>query len=238
MEDAAWRAGRSLGSAQASDMAAVGTTGLAPDLAQSAPLVLRGVTPSAEARAARRICETPVPRRRSSWWLRFRSPAQLGMQVPQSLLLRSGLARQPAPVSRAWRRWLVWLVRHRLPQARAAEAAAPAPTLLESPRATSHRCIWHSCDRRSGSAQACRARPRSTLGWAVAAPWRGSDNRTSLRRRDSGCWASFPDRGRSCSRPSNHARSRPDYMHRARALLPEWRAGMPRTGRNGVCPST
>src|SRR5215472_17220562 len=60
MEDVAWRAGRSLGSAQASDMAAVGTTGLAPDLAQSAPLVLRGVTPSAEARAARRICETPV----------------------------------------------------------------------------------------------------------------------------------------------------------------------------------
>jgi len=45
-------------------------------------------------------------------------------------------------------------------------------------------------------------------------------------------------RDRSCLRPSNHARSRPDCTRRALEPRPEWRAGAPRTERNGVCPSS
>jgi len=205
MEDVVWRAGRSLRSASASDRAAAGRTGLAPGLARTALSALRGPTPSVEVRGARRICATLVPRRQSSWRRHSRYPV-----------------RASAPVQEARSNRWDWLSRRRLEQARAAaEAAAPVPTPPESRHAISHRCISRSCDRRSGSVPASHARLRSTPGWVVAAPWRGSDNRTPLRRRGSACWAWFPDRGRSCWSRSNHARSRRDCMRRARGSLPE-----------------
>ena len=221
MEDVAWRARRSPRSAQVRDMAAVGRTGLAPGLGRSALSAPQGSTPWAEARAARRTCAILVPARQRSWGRRSRYPVKPSAPEQEERRPRRG-----------------WLAPHRLPQARAAEVAVARPTPRESPRAVFHRCISHLYDRRSGSASASRARRRSMRGWAGAAPWRGLDNRTPLRRRDFGCWVWFPDRGRSCWSPSNHATCRPGCMRRARAPTPEWPAGAPRTGRNGVCPSS
>ena len=238
MKDVAWREGRLPRSAQAPDTAAVGRTGLAPGLARSAPSALRGSTPSAEAQVARRICVTLVPAlvpaRKLSCRQRSRQPEQPAAAMPPALHWTQGPARSRLALrERCLRQALA--VRHYSPPAReAAEAVVVVPILPETPRAIFHRCISHSCDRRSGSASASRARPRSRRGWAVAAQWRGSDNPMPLRRRDSGCWASFPDRGRSCWSPSNHAKCRRGCMRRAQAPTPEWRAGAPRTGRNGL----
>ena len=220
-------------------MAAAERTALAPDVAPNALLALRGSFPSVAARAARRICVTLVPARGSPCPRRSWNPAQRMMRLPWEFRQGPGSMRQLAVVPTVRPRLLFWPVLHRLAQAPVVEvAAAPVPTPPESPHAISHHCILHSCGRRSGSASASPARLASMPARVVAAPLRGSDNRMPPRRRGFGYWVSFPDRGRSCWHPSNHAKCRPGCMRRPRALPPEWRAGVPHARRKGMCPSS
>src|SRR5262249_19871812 len=121
---------------------------LARGLVRSALSVLRGSTPSVEARRARRIFAGLVPGPPP--------PFRRGLRDLAELLASEMEEREPEPG---------WFAPHPVLLVRSAEgAAAPAPILPESRHAISHRCISRSSGRRSGSASTSRARLRLMPG--------------------------------------------------------------------------
>jgi len=209
-----------------------------------APVVLRGSTPSAQARAAPPVCASPSWTRRPS----CAQPGQSGARRPAEarLTCRRQHPQRPKRSKPAAAR----LTRPRQPVQRTGPAAEQAsPRLLEYPQARSpgqnraaveelrawwksrlaaaRRSIAHSPDQRSGSGSVSHGRLPSSPGLVAVAPSRGSGSPTPLLPPNFACSASSRDRDHSDWCRSNRAMCRPGRKPRGRAAPPSWRAGTP-----------